>query len=204
MHGSGRTDSGVHAFGQVAHFDTSSRIPPDKFCYALNAGLPRDIRVQASESVPDDFHARFGAKAKHYRYTMRLAPHAGALHRSFELHVHEKLDVPSMREAAQFLVGKHDFKSFAAAGSAVENTTRIIYHSELTCLDKLLIYDIIGSGFLYNMVRIIVGTLLHIGKNSLPSGHMQEVILAKNRAAAADTAPAKGLGMMEVFYDDLF
>ncbi len=201
LHGSGRTDSGVHAFGQVAHFDTSSRIPPEKFCYALNTGLPRDIRVQASESVPDDFHARFGAKAKHYRYTMRLAPHAGAINRNFELHIHEKLDIDAMRKAAQLIAGKHDFASFAASGSAIEDTTRVIYRSELASLESYLIYDIIGNGFLYNMVRIIVGTLLHIGKNSLPPDHMQSVIAAKNRAAAADTAPAKGLALMEVFYD---
>ncbi len=202
LHGSGRTDSGVHAFGQVAHFDTDSRIPPEKFCYALNSGLPRDIRVQASEMVSDDFHARFGAKAKHYRYTMRLAPHAGALNRDFELHVHDKLDVTAMREAAKLIIGEHDFASFAASGSAIVDTTRKIYRSELACLDSHVIYDIIGNGFLYNMVRIIVGTLLHIGKNSLPSGHMQSVIAAKSRQAAADTAPAKGLALMEVFYDD--
>ena len=204
LHGAGRTDSGVHAFGQAAHFDTASRIPPEKFAYALNAGLPRDIRVQASERVADNFHARFDAKAKHYRYTFRLSPHAGALYRNFELHIHDALDVSAMRKAAKYVVGTHDFASFAAAGSQVEDTTRIIYRSELMRLDQSLIYDIIGSGFLYNMVRIIAGTLLHIGRNSLSPGHMQSVVAAKNRSAAADTAPAKGLALMEVFYDDYF
>ncbi len=204
LHGAGRTDSGVHAYGQVAHFDTHSRIPPEKFCYALNAGLPRDIRVQASEPVPDGFHARFSAKAKHYRYTMRTESHAGALSRNFELHVHEKLDVTAMREAAKLIIGEHDFASFAASGSAVENTTRIVFRSELIRLDSNLVYDIIGNGFLYNMVRIIAGTLLYIGKSPLLPEHMQSVIAAKSRSAAADTAPAKGLALMKVFYDDSF
>ncbi len=204
LHGSGRTDSGVHALGQVAHFDTSSRIPPEKFAYALNAGLPRDIRVQDSRRVEDDFHARFSAAAKHYRYNIRLAPHAGALHRNFELHVHDALDILAMQEAAKLVIGTHDFASFVSSGSAVEDTVRQIHRSELSCLDRLLNYDIIGNGFLYNMVRIIVGTLLHIGRKGLAPGHMQDVLAAKNRAAAADTAPAEGLVLMEVFYEDAF
>ncbi len=204
LHGAGRTDSGVHALGQVAHFDTHSRIPPEKFCYALNTGLPRDIRVQESSLVPDDFHARFSARAKHYRYSIRLAPHAGALRRNIELHVHDALDVAAMQEAAKLVIGARDFASFAAAGSAVEDTVREVYRSEVSCLDGQMIYDIIGSGFLYNMVRIITGTLLHIGRNALEPGHMSRVIAAKSRAAAADTAPAKGLALVKVFYDDTY
>lgn len=202
LHGAGRTDSGVHALGQVAHFDTDSRIPPEKFSCALNSGLPGDIRVSDSRLAPCDFHARFDAVAKHYRYRIRVAPHASALYRNFELHVHDRLDIEAMRAAAKLVEGEQDFASFMAAGSNVSETVRNVYKSSLTVCNGIIEYDIIGNGFLYNMVRIIVGTLLLVGKASLPPGHIAGVIGAKSRAAAADTAPAKGLTLVKVYYGE--
>ena len=201
VHASGRTDSGVHARGQIAHFDTNSRIPSEKFALVLNSGLPRDIRILSSQEVSSDFHARFNAKRKHYRYTINTAPVADALLRNFQLHVHAKLDVYAMQQAALFLVGVHDFSAFMATGTTIENTVREIYVSQITFADELLYYDVTGSGFLYNMVRIIVGTLLEIGKGKIAAEAMADIIAKKQRRYAGPTAPPQGLCLMEVEYD---
>lgn len=203
LHGSGRTDSGVHALGQVAHFDTAARMPADKFAYALNAGLPKDIRVRWSGEAAPDFHARFSARSKHYRYTLQLGPHLRAFTRHTALHVHGALDLPLMERAAEAVLGEHDFRAFKAAGSTVENTVRTVTRSAWTGEGEYLRYDVEGTGFLYNMVRILVGTMLDIGKGILPPDAMEQALISCDRGDAGATAPAHGLMLMGVRYDDL-
>jgi len=200
LHGSGRTDSGVHAMGQVAHFDTEARMPAEKFAYALNVGLPEDIRIKESKEVDESFHCRFGAKKKHYRYVINNGDHASALFGKYQLHVHKKLDTDAMAKAAKCIVGEHDFSAFKAVECTLENTVRTIYRSEITRDGDVISYDIVGSGFMYNMVRIIVGTLIEIGKGKYPAEYMAQVLASCDRANAGPTAPAKGLTMVEVTY----
>ena len=199
--GASRTDAGVHALGQSAHFDTESRIPADKFSFALNTMLPPDIRVTRSEEVPLEFHARFSTKGKRYRYLFHAAPHAGALTRNTHAHVIYPLDVEKMQAEAQDLVGMHDFAAFAASGSVVKDTVRTIYRAEVTREGSEIRLIVEGSGFLYNMVRIIAGTLIGVGSGKLEPGAFKRAIASGDRLDLGITAPAHGLTLMEVFYD---
>ncbi len=198
--GSSRTDAGVHALAQTVHFDTSCGIPGDKFSFALNTMLPSDIRVQHSEDVGADFHARFCAKGKLYRYLILEAPHASALRRNTHAHVIYPLNVERMREEAQALLGTHDFAAFAASGSIVKDTVRTIHSVELTRSGDEIRLLISGTGFLYNMVRIIAGTLISVGSGKLGPGAFARAIDTKDRLALGVTAPAHGLTLMEVWY----
>lgn len=200
LHGASRTDAGVHALGQSAHFDTDSRIPGEKFSYALNALLPRDIRVRESRDVPPDFHARFSTKGKRYRYLFWDAPHAGALNRDTHAHSIYPLDDALMRREAQVLVGTHDFKAFAASGSVVKDTVRTIWRTDVDRDGHEVRLIVEGSGFLYNMVRIIAGTLRDVGSGKLESGALARAIESGDRLDLGVTAPAHGLTLMEVFY----
>ncbi len=200
--GASRTDAGVHALGQVAHFDTESRIPPDKYAYALNTMLPPDIRVSASEAVSDDFHARFSNAGKLYRYQIRSAPHAGALTRNTHAHVIYPLDDARMAAELNDLIGTHDFAAFAASGSVVKDTVRTIYAAELRRNGPELTLFVSGSGFLYNMVRIIAGTLISIGTGKLEPGAFRRAIESGDRLDLGVTAPAHGLTLMEVYYGE--
>ena len=199
--GASRTDAGVHALGQSAHFDTESRIPADKFSFALNTLLPPDIRVTRSEEVPLEFHARFSTRGKRYRYLFHAAPHAGALTRNTHAHVIYPLDVERMQAEAQDLVGTHDFAAFAASGSVVKDTVRTIYRAEVTSEGSEIRLIVEGSGFLYNMVRIIAGTLIGVGSGKLEPGAFRRAIASGDRLDLGITAPAHGLTLMEVFYD---
>lgn len=203
LHASGRTDSGVHALGQVAHFDTNVRMGGDKFAYALNTKLPGDIRIRLSEETSPDFHARFTAKRKWYRYTIYQGDHARAFLRNTALHVHGTLDLAAMQTAAQAVVGVHDFAGFKAANTKIDNTVREIYRSEWNRDGSLLYYDVEGSGFLYNMVRILVGTMLDIGRGRIDPGAMARALETGARENAGATAPAHGLTLMGVCYNDL-
>ena len=199
--GASRTDAGVHALGQSAHFDTESRIPADKFSFALNTMLPPDIRVIRSEEVSPEFHARFSTRGKRYRYLFHAAPHAGALTRNTHAHVIYPLDVERMQAEAQDLVGTHDFAAFAASGSVVKDTVRTIYRAEVTSSGSEIRLIVEGSGFLYNMVRIIAGTLIGVGSGKLEPGAFRRAIASGDRLDLGITAPAHGLTLMEVFYD---
>ena len=199
--GASRTDAGVHALGQSAHFDTESRIPADKFSFALNTMLPPDIRVTRSEEVPLEFHARFSTRGKRYRYLFHAAPHAGALTRNTHAHVIYPLDVEKMQIEAQDLVGTHDFAAFAASGSVVKDTVRTIYRAEVAASGSEIQLIVEGSGFLYNMVRIIAGTLIGVGSGKLEPGAFRRAIASGDRLDLGITAPAHGLTLMEVFYD---
>ena len=198
--GASRTDEGVHALGQTAHFDTESRIPPDKYAFALNTMLPADIRIRKSEAVSEDFHARFSNKGKRYRYLIYQSPHAGALNRNTHAHVIYPLDDEKMRRELTALIGTHDFAAFAASGSVVKDTVRTIYSASLTRRGDELELLVEGSGFLYNMVRIIAGTLISVGAGRLEEGAFARAIQSGNRLDLGVTAPAHGLTLMEVYY----
>jgi tRNA pseudouridine38-40 synthase len=202
FHGSGRTDSGVHANAQVAHFDTNVRMPADKFAIALNMRLPRDIRVLYSEEAPEDFHSRFSAKNKTYRYTVQTGLHADVFTRTTALHVHNALDIPRMQRAAAFALGEHDFSAFMSAGCTIENTVRTVSKSEWTQNGKYLYYDVSANGFLYNMVRILAGTLLEIGSGKLPEDAIAIALVSGLRADAGATAPPHALCLQQVQYED--
>ncbi len=202
LHGSGRTDSGVHAKAQVAHFDTDARMPANKFAIAMNMRLPRDIRVLYSEEAPEDFHARFSAKNKTYRYTLQLGPHADVFCRDTALHIHTELNFDRMQAAAQDALGEHDFFAFMSAGSKLEHTVRTIFRSEWSQCGQFYYYDVSANGFLYNMVRILVGTMLEIGSGKLPQDAIAHAINSKNRSDAGPTAPPQGLALMRVQYPD--
>ena len=200
LHASGRTDSGVHARAQTAHFDTGCRIPADKICYALNTRLPGDIRIKASFEVPQEFHARFDVLEKHYVYRINNAPHASAFTRNYALHVHYPLDIGRMNEAAKRFLGEHDFNAFRSVGSKAKTTVRTIYESEWTRDGDELRYHVAGSGFLYNMVRIMVGTMIRIGQGFEEPEIITEALEMKERSFAGDTAPAHGLTLWRVRY----
>ena len=200
VHGASRTDAGVHALGQSAHFDTESRIPEDKFAFALNTILPPDIRVSGSEEVDGEFHSRFSGKGKRYRYLIYAAPHAGALNRRTHAHVIYPLDVERMRAEAATLVGTHDFGAFAASGSVVKDTVRTIYRADVIQNGPEITLIVEGNGFLYNMVRIIAGTLIGVGSGKIEPGAFRRAIESGSRLDLGITAPAHGLTLMEVFY----
>lgn len=201
IHGASRTDAGVHALGQSAHFDTACAIPEDKFCFALNTMLPPDIRIRESRQVPETFHARFSTKGKRYRYLFHVHPHAGALNRLTHAHVIYPLDEQLMQREASELVGTHDFAAFAASGSVVRDTVRTIYRADVLREGTEIRLIVEGSGFLYNMVRIIAGTLIGVGSGKLTPGAFSRAIETGNRLDLGVTAPAHGLTLMEVFYD---
>ena len=200
LHGASRTDAGVHALGQCAHFDTDSRIPGEKFSYAVNTMLPPDIRVSRSQDAPEGFHARFSALGKQYRYLLYDAPHAGALNRLTHAHSIYPLDDERMRQEARALLGTHDFAGFAASGSAVRDTVRTIWRADVTRSGNDVMLIVEGNGFLYNMVRIIAGTLRDIGSGKLEPGALARAMDTGNRLDLGVTAPAHGLTLMEVFY----
>ena len=200
IHGASRTDAGVHALGQCAHFDTDSRIPGEKFSYAVNTMLPPDIRVSRSLDAAEGFHARFSARGKRYRYLFYDAPHAGALNRLTHAHSIYPLNDERMRKEAQALLGTHDFAAFAASGSVVRDTVRTIWRADVTRNGHAVSLVVEGNGFLYNMVRIIAGTLRDIGSGKLDSGALSRAIETGDRLDLGVTAPAHGLTLMEVFY----
>lgn len=198
--GASRTDAGVHAMGNVAVFDTESKIPGEKFSYALNQRLPEDIRIQASEEVADDFHPRHCDCQKTYRYQIWNAEFQVPTHRLYAHFVYYKLDVKAMRQAAQYLIGEHDFKAFCSSKTQVTDTVRTIYDIKvLTEGDMISIY-VKGNGFLYNMVRIIAGTLIEVGLHRKNPDEIPSMIDQKERQIAGPTAPAKGLTLMKIDY----
>jgi len=200
VHGASRTDAGVHALGQSVHFDTDSRIPGEKFSYAVNTLLPPDIRIRASEEASKDFHARFSARGKRYRYLFYDDRHAGALNRFTHAHSIYPLDDRLMQAEAEVLLGRHDFAAFAASGSVVKDTVRTIWRAEITRAGHDVQLIVEGNGFLYNMVRIIAGTLRDTGSGKLAPGALKRAIETGDRLDLGITAPAHALTLMEVFY----
>lgn len=191
--GASRTDSGVHALGAVAVFDTETKIPPEKISYAVNKSLPEDIRVVASEEVSPDFHPRRTNCRKTYEYRIWHAAFPMPTQRLYTHWVYTPLDLKSMQEAAAFLVGEHDFKSFCSVHTQAESTVRTIYQIEVEEHGHDLRIRVCGNGFLYNMIRIIAGTLLEVGQGKYPPQAVKEMLDAKERQKSGPTAPAKGL-----------
>lgn len=199
--GASRTDAGVHACGNVAVFDTESRIPGDKFSFALNQRLPENIRIQESCEVDADFHPRYADTVKTYEYNI--------LNRRFELpskrlyaaFCYYPMDIERMNQAAAYLVGEHDFKSFCSAGAQVQTTVRTIYAVNVTKEDDMVHIRITGNGFLYNMVRIIAGTLMQVGTGLMEPEQVKGILEARDRSKAGPTAVAKGLTLVEIRYE---
>ena len=196
--GASRTDSGVHALGNIAVFDTNTKIPPEKISYALNQWLPEDIVVQDSCEVPLHFHPRRCESRKTYEYKILNRTFPLPLNRHDCYFTYRKLNVEKMQQAAQYLIGEHDFKSFCSIHSQAETTTRTIYDLTVKKEQDLITIRVTGSGFLYNMVRIVAGTLLQIGTGERSPNEMQEILQAKDRTAAGPTAPAHGLTMIGI------
>ncbi|WP_342526821.1 tRNA pseudouridine(38-40) synthase TruA [Chryseomicrobium sp. FSL W7-1435] len=201
---SGRTDTGVHATGQVIHFDSDLTISPYGWVRGLNAQLPGDIRFLHIEQAADDFHARFDVKWKTYRYKWTLED----IPMPFERHMVSFIpgrqpDVTRMHQAAQQLLGEHDFRSFSAANTSIQDFVRTIYDIQLEQHGHQLHLVITGNGFLYNMVRIIAGTLWEVGTGKLDPSKMSQIISAKDRGRAGRTAPPQGLYLEKVGYEDL-
>ena len=199
--GSSRTDAGVHALGLCVHFDSATRIPPEKIAFALNTMLLGDIRVRESGLAREKFHARYAAAGKVYRYTFYNARHDCAVGRQYMAHVPLPMDESLMHEEAQSLIGTHDFAAFAASGSVVKSTMRTIYKAQVTRRGDVVELTVMGDGFLYNIVRIIAGTLMEIGTGKRAPGAIADAIHTGNRLMLGQTAPAKGLMLMRVLYE---
>lgn len=198
--GSGRTDAGVHAKGQVAHFDTSAKIPPEKFYKALNTVLPCGVKVLNSEKVSDKFNANRTAKRKTYEYSLYLSDVEQPLKERYATRVYGNIDVNKMQNAANILVGEHDFKAFSATGGSVKTTVRTIYGISVEKTGEDIKIKVCGNGFLYNMVRIIAGALVKIGKGEMPEENLIKALKTGERVLLAETLPAKGLCLVQVEY----
>ena len=196
---SGRTDAGVHAKCQVAHFDCQTTIPPTKIALALNALLPEDIQVLKSYLVSDDFHARYGAKQKTYEYAFYVSPVKVPLYERYATRV-DGLNLEKMQACCDLFVGTHDFKCFLASGSSVKNTVRTIYGAKVFKDGDFVRFSVTGNGFLYNMVRTVAGTLLAVGEEKITPEQVKSIIDSKNRKNAGKTMPAKGLMLKNVCY----
>ncbi|MFD1417307.1 tRNA pseudouridine(38-40) synthase TruA [Companilactobacillus keshanensis] len=200
--GSGRTDAGVHALGQVVHFDYPGEIPADNMLKAINSLMPLDVIVKNSEVVDETFHARFGVKRKTYQYRVDCGKYTDPFKRFYTGHYPYKLDFKRIESALEDLKGTHDFSSFAASGGVIENKVRTIYNASMqyNASQNELIFEFTGNGFLYNMVRILVATLLEIGNGRRDVHDLLRLYEVKDRQQARGTAPASGLYLKEVFY----
>ncbi|MGN1205367.1 MAG: tRNA pseudouridine(38-40) synthase TruA [Eubacterium sp.] len=198
--GASRTDAGVHAQGNVAVFDTNTRIPAEKIAIAVNQRLPEDIRVMKSEQVNDDFHPRYAVSEKTYEYHISNVPIQLPTERLYSYFVYLPLDVEKMQKAAALLVGEHDFAGFCSAKSQVQTTVRTIYRCEVEKSGHQICIRVTGSGFLYNMVRIIAGTLVEVGLGRREIAMVSQAIEKADRALAGPTAPPEGLSLIKIEY----
>lgn len=200
VYGSGRTDAGVHARGQVIHFDSPFTIPDERWGVAINSLLPDDISVTDVAKVSSNFHARFDVTGKEYRYFVYTGKERDPFRRNFAYHYPYKLDLFLIKAATEHLVGTHDFTSFCSAKTEVEDRVRNL--SEITCMveEDMVIFRFIGNGFLYNMVRILVGTLLQVGSGDIQPDAIPAILAKKDRTFAGKTAPPQGLYLWEVTY----
>jgi tRNA pseudouridine38-40 synthase len=196
----GRTDSGVHAAGQVIAFTSDATIPAEKWSAALNSFLPPDIRVLTSEAAAANFHPRYDALSKNYAYLLYRQQQGATFMRNYAWCNSEKLDIASMEAACGFFIGTHNFKSFCASGSSVKNYERQVKSCVLHYREPYLNLEICADGFLYNMVRIIMGTLVEVGRGNYQPADVAGIIAAQNRQAAGITAPAQGLYLLRVDY----
>jgi tRNA pseudouridine38-40 synthase len=197
-----RTDAGVHALGQRVAFDGGTlKIPLDKLPQVLNGLLPPDISVGKAETVADDFSPRFAAKCKTYTYRLCNASAPNPLQRRYSAFVPRTLGIPAMQKAAQAFVGRFDFASFCATGGSTKTTVREIHACEISCENAVVLITVTGNGFLYNMVRIIAGTLVYVGLGKLSPDSIKGIIAAKDRTLAGKTMPPEGLTLLDVVYN---
>lgn len=197
---SGRTDRGVHSLGQTANFKTNSNIPIEKFPIAINSKLKKSIIIQDAEEVDDSFHSRYSVKSKTYRYTINNSQYGSAIYRNTEFHFSSKLDVDKMKKASKYFEGEHDFKAFKASGTSSKSSIRTIYKADVYKEGDRIYIELTGNGFLYNMVRIISGTLLEVGLGKILPEEISKIIESKERANAGKTLPANGLCLVKVEY----
>ena len=199
--GSGRTDAGVHALGQVANFKTNSQISIEKLPLAINSQLKNSIVIKEAEDVNERFHSRYNAKRKTYRYIINNSKCGTAIYRNLEYSYPFKLDAEKMKQASKYFEGEHDFKAFKSSGTSSKNSVRTIYKAIVKQEGEKIIIELTGNGFLYNMVRIISGTLLDVGLGKIQPEEIPEMIESKDRQRAGKTLPAHGLYLVEVKYD---
>jgi len=188
-------------FGQVANFKTNSKIPIDKFSLAINSRLKKSIVIKSAEEVDERFHSRYLCKQKTYRYIINNSKYGTAIYRNLEYHFPIKLDVEAMKKAAKYFEGEHDFKAFKASGTSGKSSVRKIYKAEVIENNDRIYIELTGNGFLYNMVRIISGTLLEVGLGKITPEEINDIIKQKNRDRAGRTLPAHGLYLVSVEYD---
>lgn len=200
VYASGRTDAGVHAKGQVIHFESPLAISIEKWGRALNSLLPSDISIISTETVSPGFHARFDAERKEYRYFVQITENKDPFMRFYAYHFPYKVQIEPIQEALEALVGTHDFTSFCSAKTEIEDRIRTIETAEVYKEKDLLVFRLVGNGFLYNMVRIIVGTMLEVGTGERTPISVQDIIEKKNRIFAGKTAPGHGLYLWKVDY----
>lgn len=199
--GAARTDAGVHAYGQTVSFRTTSRVPTDRIPVAMQGMLPRDIAVLDAQEMPDIFHARFAATGKLYSYRILNSTVTDPLQRNYVWQVAKPLDVAAMQTVLQQIIGEHHFGAFQSAGSSAKNPVRTLYDATCTCQETLLEFRFHGNGFLYHMVRNIVGTVVNVGLGKILPDTFQQIFSGQDRRKAGATAPASGLYLLRVFYE---
>ena len=198
---SGRTDAGVHALAQVANFKIEKDIPVEKIPYALNSKLKKSIRIKSAEEVDEKFHSRYTCKRKTYKYIINNSLQGTAIYRNLQYHFPEKLDEEKMNEGIKYLIGEHDFKSFKASGTSSKSSVRIIYNANVKRKGEIVTIELTGNGFLYNMVRIIAGTLVDVGIGKIKPEDVKTILEAKDRLKAGKTLPPTGLYLVDVKYE---
>ena len=198
---SGRTDAGVHALAQVANFKIEKDIPVEKIPYALNSKLKKSIRIKSAEEVDEKFHSRYTCKRKTYKYIINNSLQGTAIYRNLQYHFPEKLDEEKMNEGIKYLIGEHDFKSFKASGTSSKSSVRIIYDANVKREGEIVTIELTGNGFLYNMVRIIAGTLVDVGIGKIKPEDVKTILEAKDRLKAGKTLPPTGLYLVDVKYE---
>ena len=202
LNASGRTDAKVHALGQVANFKTNSKIPIEKFAIAINTKLKKSIRILKAEEVEETFHSRRTCKKKTYRYIINNSEYGTAIYRNLETNISNKLDEEKMNEGIKYFIGEHDFKAFKASGTSSKSSVRVIYDAKVYRKEDRIFIEITGNGFLYNMVRIIAGTLVEVGERKKKPEDIKEIIESKNRERAGKTLPPQGLYLVSVEYEN--
>lgn len=200
--GASRTDSGVHALGNAAVFDVDTRMPASKIAYALNTRLPEDIRVVNSSEVSPDFHPRHTESVKTYEYRIWNDTFPNPTVRLYSHFEYSEIDIERMAEAAKYLVGEHDFTSFCSAGTQVENKVRTVFSVDIERGGAMITVRVTGNGFLYNMVRIIAGTLLKVGQGAMEPADVKKALDGRDRQLAGPTAPARGLTLVKITYGE--
>ena len=202
LNASGRTDAGVHALGQVANFKTNSNIPIEKFAIAINTKLKRSIRILKAEEVDEKFHSRLSCKRKTYRYIINNSQQGTAIYRNLETNIPYRLDELKMNDAAKYFIGEHDFKAFKASGTSSKSSIRTIYDAKVYRQGDRIYIELTGNGFLYNMVRIISGTLVEVGIGKIQPEEIDKIIQSRDREKAGKTLPPQGLYLVKVEYEN--